>query len=72
MSISISDLITIVRKGGGINIDATKITVSDLIVIARKANGSGATIYIRNAAALSSDDLKVIASKAGGKVIFEI
>lgn len=71
MSISILDLKAIVSNGGGVNVDASKISVLDLKAIAKNASVSGAIIYFRNAAALSSLDLKAIASAAPGKVIFE-
>jgi hypothetical protein len=67
-----TDLKDIVRLGGGLSIDATKLTTTDLKDIARLANTSGVTLVIRNADTKTSTDLKDISRLAPGKVIFEI
>ncbi|HSZ71244.1 MAG TPA: hypothetical protein VK750_01125 [Cytophagaceae bacterium] len=69
---SISDLKDIVRLGGGISVDATKIGIVDLRDLVRIASGSGATIIFRNSGDKVISDLRDLARLAPGKVIFEI
>ena len=67
-----TNLQSIVRLGGGINIDATNKTTTDLQSFARLANTSGATLVIRNADTKTTTNLQSIARLAPGKVIFEL
>lgn len=67
-----TDLMSIVKLGGGISIDAKTENTSYLKDIAKLANSSGAIIYIRNAGSKNTSDLKDIAKLAPGKVIFEV
>lgn len=66
-----SDLIQIVRAGGGITMDAGLRTTSDLIQIARAANLSGAKVVFRKMSLRTVADLIQIARAGNGNVTFE-
>ncbi len=71
MSLSVSDMGVVAGRGGGMILDAKKISSSDLQVIAGRAGGSGAHIIIKNPSAISAEDIKIIAGRSKGNVIFD-
>ena len=68
---NISDLKIIAKNGGGMIIDAKKISPADLKVIALNASGTQANIIIKNPHVIHSADLKLIARTSNGCVIFD-
>jgi len=71
MNVSINDLKAIASRGGGMVLDAAKISAEDLKVIVLRASGTKAQIFLKNANVISPDDLKAIASRAEGCVVFD-
>ena len=66
-----SDLIQIVRAGGGISVDAKLRTTSDLIQIARAAQMSRVNVIFRGMSLRMTADLIQIARAGNGHVTFE-
>jgi hypothetical protein len=71
MSISVNDLKTIAGNGGGMILDARKVSSSDLKIIASNASHTSARIILKNPHILSSGDLMEIASNGMGCVVFD-
>lgn len=71
MPLSINDLKVIVSNGGGVVIDARKLSPSDLKILASRASSTGAKIFLKSPERLDPSDLKVIASNSRGSVIFD-
>ena len=66
MPLSINDLKVIVSNGGGVVIDARKLSPSDLKILASRASSAGAKILLKSPERLDPNDLKVIASNSQG------
>ena len=71
MSLSINDLKIIASNGGGMIIDARKLSPNDLKIIASNASRTGAKIILKSPERLDPSDLKIIASNSKGCVIFD-
>ena len=71
MLVSVNDLKIIASNGGGMILDARKISANDLKIITSNASRSGARITLRNVDAISTNDLKIIASNSKGCVVFD-
>ncbi|EOW2413030.1 TPA: hypothetical protein RZL14_002804 [Yersinia enterocolitica] len=71
MTISVTDLKIIASNGGGLILDAKKLSATDLKIIASNASSKQAQITIKNPLALSATDLKIIASNSKGCVVFD-
>ncbi|MEQ1748093.1 MAG: hypothetical protein ABL974_01625 [Prosthecobacter sp.] len=66
-----SDLKIIAANGGGMILDASKITPLDLKIIAANASSHQAAITLRNAGCLTPSDMKIIAANSKGCVVFD-
>lgn len=71
MSLSINDLKIIASNGGGMVIDARKMSPNDLKILVSNASRAGAKIILRSPECLDPNDLKIIASNSKGCVIFD-
>lgn len=69
MGKSVDDIARIVASGGGVSIDASRISTNDLVRIVSNAVG---TIVLRNADSRSTQDLVRISASGGSKVILEL
>ncbi len=65
---ALADLITIVRSGGGLDIDGALYPTIDLVELVRNA-AEDSTIILRGMEKRSSDDLLTLARNGGRKVI---
>lgn len=68
---TVSELISIVRAGGGLTVKAAEHTVDDLLPIARAASESGAYIRISGALHWKAKDLVRLAEIGQGHVSFD-
>ncbi|MDQ2177079.1 hypothetical protein [Marinifilum sp. D714] len=66
----ISELLSIVKAGGGISIDAESYRQSELINLVQNSYEK-TTIIMRNSSPKRTSELEEIARKSFGKVIFE-
>ena len=72
MALTINDLKEIASRSGGMVLDASKYSVTDLQEIASRASGTGSRIYLNNIGAFSANELKTIASRGNGTVVFNL
>ena len=68
---NVSELLNIVRAGGGVALDAEELAVDDVLPIARAAAESKVPVHVRGALVWRTHDLVEIAKAGQGHVIFE-
>lgn len=68
---TVSELISIVRAGGGLTVRAAEHTIDDLLPIARAAADSGALVRISGALGWKAKDLVRLAQAGRGHISFD-
>jgi hypothetical protein len=69
--IPVNELKLLAARGGGMILDCNTIRASDLNLIAARASESKAQIILRNPSILSVADMKLIAARGNGCVVFD-
>ncbi|EPC4015864.1 hypothetical protein ACRZOS_000167 [Enterobacter kobei] len=69
--LTVLDLQTLASFGGGMIIDAKRISANDLKTIVSFGNAQNISITIKNASIIPINELKTIASFSKGSVIFD-
>jgi hypothetical protein len=72
MDFSKEDIVTLVKGGGAISVDASGLGVKELVEIAALASQVDTTVTLRNLGAKSVDDLLAIIKAGADSVMLEL
>ncbi len=71
MERSIDDLVKILLAGGGLVLDAGKMSTDDLLKLADASVESDESVTLRNVSDKSTEELANIATQGEGNIVFE-